>query len=551
MTYQRYQTTQPHKTSARLAVATIVVLSLGLAGSIVKAFAETSTNTTPPAILINEIKSSGSDTTAIEYVTLYNQSDKDISLDGWVIEFVNTKLPSASCSTTDWKAASTATSGVTTAVNKLPPGTILAAGKVSEPLTLSINNSGSVHVVDNTKTVVDLVGWGSSSAPAACKNGTQASVLAGSQSIVRYMNCLSTGPINTNSNADDFMLNKAPDPTKTNLTQAPQCTPPEPELPDEPVTSTTCQSLTISELLPNPASTDTGHEYIELHNTATVDNDISGCSLQTSANSKVFDLAGIVLAADQYYILGDSQSGLTLANSNGTVWLMDDFEQLQTIIYPVAMEDDTTWALADGQWGMSYTPTPSAANIMTVAKPCPDGQIRNSETNRCVTISSTSSDSPAAELTPCDPGQERNPETNRCRAISATATAAGLTTCKAGQERNPETNRCRNIASAMTTEAKACPAGQERNPETNRCRKVTAIANSKDGSDGLGGVKDVATEQIQKSKPYWLIAGIVLAGAIGYAIYEWRQEMRLAITSWLSRFKQAAPHGQVQPSKTV
>jgi hypothetical protein len=373
-------------------------------------------------------------------------------------------------------------------------------------------------------------------------------MLTANKSLMRYLGCVSSLPIDTDDNAADFMINSTPAPGLTSNTPAPQCAPDE-----ETENATSCQGIVISELLPNPAGTDTGHEYIELRNTTNAAINLSGCMLQTSANDETYVLTGITLQPGQYHAVSDSQSGLTLSNSSGgTVWLLDAEQELQTVVYPSDMEDDTTWTYADGMWTISYTATPAAVNILTTSKPCPDGQIRNSETNRCVTISSDDEDSP----TPCDPGQERNPETNRCRAISTasstnscpagqvrntetnrcrTVAAASTTTtaCKAGQERNPETNRCRNVAAAST--AKACPTGQERNPDTNRCRKIAAAGSGKDGS-GLASVTDVAANQVQKNKPYWLIAAAVLLAAIGYSIYEWRQEIK---QFWNKRLSQA------------
>jgi len=513
------------------------LLAVGYGSTFVNALAANNSTTTAPVVLIHEVKPGGDNTPITDYVTLHNQTDQNITLDGWTIEAANTKLPSASCAATDWKTVSATTSGATVAVVKIPINTVLPAHTTSAPIAIAINNSGSVHIVDTNHTVIDMVGWGSNASPAACKFGDQAPMLAGGQSLIRYANCLATGPINTDDNAADFMLNTTPDPTKANTTQAAQCTPTT-DNPDEPINNLGCQNVAISEVLPNPAGTDTGHEFIELRNTSNADNDISGCSLQTSANSKVFDLTGVVLAPGQYYLLSDSQSGLTLSNtSGGSVWLMDSTEELQTVTYPADMEDDVSWTLADGQWDTSYTPTPAAANIITATKPCPAGQIRNSETNRCVNISSDQATPASGGLTPCDAGQERNPDTNRCRTIASAANTS-VTACKVGQERNPETNRCRAIPTA-TTDSKACPAGQERNPKTNRCRKIATLANTKDGG-GLGDVRDVASEQIQKNKPYWLVAGIILVGAIGYAVYEWRQEMRLLWSSWLSRIKRTA-----------
>jgi len=463
-------------------------------------------------VIINEVKSGGSNTTPNEYVTVHNQSDQPITLDSWVIEYAKVTFPAANCADSDWKAASSSST-----TNAILSG-VLPAGETSNPFVLAINNdaAGAVHLVDASHAVIDLVGWGSDSSQAPCKEQFQAPMLNSSKSLIRYLDCDSVKPIDSDNNANDFMIISPPLSGKLASTPQPACTPPATAEPSN--QSSSCPGLSISELMPNPAGTDTGHEYIELYNTSSEALDLSGCSLQTSANSKLFTLTSITLQPGQYLAVSDSQSGLSLSNtSGGTVWILDATNELQTVTYPTSMEDDTVWTYVDGQWGVSYTATPGAANILLAAKPCPEGQVRNTETNRCVNAETAATASAQAA---CAAGQERNPETNRCR---NTATAASMqTACKEGQERNPETNRCRNIATA--TADKACPAGQERNSETNRCRKIAAAGSGQNGS-GIDSVRDIASSSLEKSKPYWLIAGGILLAAIGYAVYEWRQEI--------------------------
>jgi hypothetical protein len=523
----------PHRTMTRIVLSTLPLLLAVFGLGLPRVLAEDDPTTiTAPAILINEVKSGGSNTTPSEYVTLYNQSDTPVSLSEWRIEYAKATFPAASCSATNWKVANSS------AATSISLTDTIDAHSVSKVYTIAINNdaAGTIRILDTSKNIIDLLGWGTTTSPAVCTKSAQAPMLTTNNSLTRYLTCDSSVPIDTGINANDFTLNSLPVAGNLGTIKAPQCAPPvtpiTPSTPsgtdEEPVvTNGACQNVTISELLPNPAGTDSGHEFIELHNTTSAVNNLSGCSLQTSASStKSFDLGTITLAANEYYSLSDTDSGLTLSNaSGGTVWLLDSTQEIQAVSYPADMEDDTVWTIADGQWGLSYTPTPAAANILTTTKPCPEGQIRNSETNRCVTITTEDADSP----TPCDTGQERNPETNRCRAI-ATATSTAQTACKAGQERNPETNRCRNITTATTD--KACPAGQERNAETNRCRKISATTSSKSGG-GAGDITDVASSELQHSKPYWLIAGAVLVAAIGYAVYEWRQELKLLWASSL------------------
>lgn len=548
-----------HKPSVfRRRLRSFLLLTVLLSGSIVSAAGaltaaaeETSNAPVLPAIIINEVKTGGNNTTFPQYVTLYNQSNETVSLTGWRLEYAKAGFSTTLCTATNWETADKAMADIVELDSSLNAAS--SSDLIEVPMT--DNKAGSVRLVDPSGNVTDLVGWGSTSASAPCSETGQAPMLTNDKTLIRYLSCVSSTPVDSNDNTADFMLTEIAASGRPVAVQLPECTQSSEESQE---TAESCEGVVISELLPNPAGTDTGHEYIELHNTAASAIDLSACNLQTSANDKLFALSGIILQPGQYQALSDAQSGLTLANSSGgTVWLLDDSEELQAVSYPADLEDDTSWTFADGQWNTSYTPTPGAANLLTLVKPCAAGQIRNTETNRCVTAA-------AAEesLEPCDPGQERNPETNRCRTVAAAANnavcpagqvrnpetnrcrSAALTTnsqaaCKPGQERNPETNRCRNVA-AVSGSTKPCPTGQERNPETNRCRKISAAASGQNGS-GLGGVQDVAAAGQPQNKPYWLIAGVLLLGAIGYAVYEWRQEIRLFAVRQLARFRRPLP----------
>ncbi len=121
-----------------------------------------------------------------------------------------------------------------------------------------------------------------------------------------------------------------------------------------------------------------------------------------------------------------------------------------------------------------------------------------------------------SQLTPCKADQERNPETNRCRSVLASSTS--LVPCKEGQERNPDTNRCRAVSSSSLV---PCAVGQERNPDTNRCRKVEGTV----ASAATAKVQDVSAGEIVKN-PRWWLAGTAMFLALGYALYEWRHDLK-------------------------
>ena len=72
---------------------------------------------------------------------------------------------------------------------------------------------------------------------------------------------------------------------------------------------------------------------------------------------------------------------------------------------------------------------------------------------------------------------------------------------------------------SAATKQKPCPEGQERNVATNRCRKKLNV-----GAASLAQIQDV-NGMSQGANIRWWIAGLVAAGAAGYAVYEWRRDI--------------------------
>lgn len=284
-------------------------------------------------------------------------------------------------------------------------------------------------------------------------------------------------------------------------------------------------TILLTELLPNPKSYDTGLEFIELYNPNDRPISLADYSLQLGPSfAKSYKLPDdSTIAPRAYLAFTDAQTGLTLPNSAASVRLLAPAGNVVsgTDTYDQPAEN-ISWSVINDVWQYTNQLTPNAANQAAVAglgsaeadsdvslTPCGDGKERNPETNRCRLIQLAS-----AALTACKSSQERNPETGRCRSILASG--GGLAACKAGQERNPETNRCRSSAAATLA---ACAAGQERNAETNRCRKVAGAATGK-----IAQVKDDLQGSIGNN-PRWLLAGLSVTAALGYAAYEWRREV--------------------------
>lgn len=538
-------------TASRTAAAlfmSFVMAAASLAHAMAADGGPATTSVPAPRLMITAVQTGGCVTEAAnctedssrEFIEMYNTLDTDVSLTGVALRYLSSS-GNTSTNLITLEGTLKAHSYLLAGHEGHELGADLTFGKQNDGGLLA-KSGGHVELTDADGTTIDRVGWGSAAKPL----GKAAVAADTGQTMVR--NADQDGRLlHSGNNSADFGRLTAYQPQHggylpvTKPTDTTPVTPPPSQpsdtnsVPDNPTASSSCRNILISELLPNPAGTDTGREFIELYNPTDLPISLGGCALKTSGStSKLFKLDGKSITGGQYIALSDTETGLTLPNGNGgTAWLLDSTDELQSIPYPAAMEDDHAWALSgnDDGWYATYTPTPSLANIITVLRPCDDpSQVRSAETGRCSSpAADTSSAATAATAstsqttTACKPGQERNPATNRCRAIAST-TATAAAACRAGQVRNPETNRCKTASS--TTAGSACAAGQERNPETNRCRKIPSSAGTatkitdQDSSSASGGTNRF---------PTWLIAGVIIAAAIGYGVYEWRQEIQRVI----------------------
>ncbi len=125
----------------------------------------------------------------------------------------------------------------------------------------------------------------------------------------------------------------------------------------------------ITELLPNPASpqTDADNEFIEFYNSNYVSFNLANFILQTGTTNrhKYTFPAGANLKPQAFTAFSLKGTGLSLSNSGGSVQLLDSAEKSisKTDDYGSA-KDGQAWALADGKWYWTTTPTPSAENVI-------------------------------------------------------------------------------------------------------------------------------------------------------------------------------------------
>lgn len=514
-------------------------------------------------LLITQVRPGDKSTARL--IELYNNSDAVLDITGWCVYYSAAASVPATSMTTVNERACFATSDISERLLLPARSYLVIAASIPDfeddfTMTegLGRGTAGHVFIADNTKTVHDVLGWGT----AEHAEGNPVAITDTDGRVLERKQSSAGEYIDTDDNASDFMnTNWRENYSVGNIIEATDyclnISGLESEVPigysRNPTTGmcqeisqnpTVCRGVIISEVLPNPAGADAGKEFIELHNPTNTDMVLQNCALKTSANATEFLLDGVELPRGEYKAFYDSETKLTLPNAGGgTVWLLSDTDDIDEIKYPENMTDDVSYAWFGGEdWRATYALTPSGENLWLASKPCPEGQERSDETGRCRNIPVTAAladcgpgryrhpetnrcrniASAANTLKPCAANQYRNPETNRCRKIDSGST---LTPCAADQYRNPETNRCRKIDSGSSL--KPCNPDQERNPETNRCRKVPEI---------LSAVTNPAAIPDNRSKPLgfdyrvWGALGTLVAG---YGLYEYRTDAR----QWLSRLR--------------
>lgn len=293
--------------------------------------------------------------------------------------------------------------------------------------------------------------------------------------------------------------------------------------------------LQITELLPNVAGSDVGHEYVELYNPSKRDAFLINYALKIGDKVYTFP-AGLKLAAGQYMAFYNNEIAFTLLNTTSFAQLLGDdgtvISQSDAYNNP---EDDMAWALIDETWQYTNQLTFAGMNAASVFEtesaeeatgpaPCAANQYRHPETNRCrqlVTVTAT--------VAPCKDGQYRSEETNRCRMI---ALAGGtLAPCKENQYRSEETNRCRGIATLAST-LTPCKDNQYRSEETNRCRTIAAA-----GAPAAAFAVEPIVDTDTTFAGWWALGGIGVV-ALSYAVWEWHFELLSAVRRALSFFTQ-------------
>jgi Lamin Tail Domain len=512
-------------------LAGLLVLAIGWLAAALPAEVSASGSTA----VIYQVQTGSSSSASQEFISIYNNTPEPLDVTNWCVVY-----SSASDSSQSQLSCLTPPNGQTKVLLSGYKSFLLASNEFTQAnpgiqIDSTFNSgmsstSGHIKLLNAQKEVVDLVGWGSASRPEGSSVPTPSS-----GNVLQRSNLNQQELRDTNNNSADFSQASLAVPQKGLYEE-------EVELDFE------SMDLIITEILPDAVGTDSGKEFIEIYNPNNTPVNLKGYKLQVGPSySKSYDLPEVTVEPFSFLSLSDNQTKITLPNTSGSVKLLDPLgNTLSTTGIYSELGEGVSWALFDDSWLATYQPTPGLENVILGSKPCPEGQVRSEDTDRCRNITITQSSGSAA----CRPDQERNPSTNRCRKISSVV--VGVLPCKPGQVRGLETNRCRSVSNksnakapckpdqkrnpetgrckklSATNGAKPCPVGQERNKQTNRCRKVAAPVNKNE-------IKDIESPLVKGDLKWWF-AGFSALGSVSYGVYEWRREVFQALSALKIKF---------------
>lgn len=340
--------------------------------------------TSQPDLIITQLKV----TTAGQHVTLYNNTNQTIDMSTVALQYFNNHQLSEATSTKTIQLSGNLPAHSYYTVNDGPMVLCYQTLVQSESMSFS-TKSGLVEVMRLSQpangginfALQDFVAWSSKAAtgvqaiptdPAFLQrqmtagkpiaNGTWQSVKPSATNLCDLVTVSASSTVVPSSNK---LLPASPPPAKVVSTMNPATNP------KTALANNGLMSPQLTELLPNPTSpqTDAKDEFVEIYNANKTSFDLSGFKLQTvsqSGNKRTYTFpAGTKLAAKSFAAYPSANISISLTNSAGKVWLLDQNEKVisQTEAYTKA-EDGHSWALANGKWYWTSTPTANKANLI-------------------------------------------------------------------------------------------------------------------------------------------------------------------------------------------
>lgn len=322
-------------------------------------------------VILSEILTGTSTSASQEFIEIYNNTDKDIDLTGWHIQYT-------SATKTDWASPSrniSLTGIIKTKAYYLLTSTAYLTSKANLSYSATLSQTGGhLRIVDKLSNTQDQLGWGNAAMPL----GIAVEAPAAGSSLARLTNA--SGYNLTQDNSTDYAATLSPTPLGDNLITLP---PSEDTGSDSSATSPAIGGtgstppvkidypvIQISELLPNPVSpqTDSNDEFIELYNPNDFDVVLAGYTITTGLNSTYkYAIKALTIAAGGYQIFTSGSTNLSLSNTAGKAQLLAPDGSLvdQTEPY-VSAPAGQSWIVSNGVWQWTTNPTPNSDNILSV-----------------------------------------------------------------------------------------------------------------------------------------------------------------------------------------
>jgi hypothetical protein len=299
-----------------------------------------------------------------EFVELYNASSTDVALKGWQLEYRAATTANGTDCTKGW----TKTAALPDTVIKahryflLADRTYPVVANAQFSFDMS-STSGTVHVLDGTKHVVDAVAWGDDT---PCGSG-HAVALGSGQSAERLPGAqVPTGGngYDTGDNARDFVVRSSAEPQAA---AAPA------ELPLAIADTTQGDAvgrLELSELLPSPG--DGQNQFIELHNVS--DTAVVAHTYTLQIGAVQYRLPNVVILPGAYFALTPEAVPFTLPAVSGQVQLKDAADQVLSAVSWADSQPGSSIIMGADTWPWTTTITPGAANVLTLPPGEPAGR---------------------------------------------------------------------------------------------------------------------------------------------------------------------------------
>ena len=340
-------------------------------------------NTPPGTLLINEILSSPAKG-GVEFVEILNPYNNVIPLTGWHIREGSGSLTSL-------------------------PDQLLGFGQFAliSPISGSLNNATeTVELLDQTRSVIDQISYGSVEVPAPKKGE---SLVRGDDGVFRRTT--TPTPKETNLFTEPFVVKKKTATTVNTVVEGleglgssaglggtvpttavqtfPAVIPPTDLTALTDLTAPILHTLRLSEIYANTLGGDLTEEFIEIENTGTESVSLLGWILTDASKKKFVVKEAVTLGAGERYVFNRPATSIALNNEGDTVLLTaPDGVETDRYAYPKTKKG-LSISRIDGVWQTDTPPTPDEANIHAVAAVPSEKSVAKKKTTAIVSVATT------------------------------------------------------------------------------------------------------------------------------------------------------------------